>query len=62
MLTRITGDFANVLADDLTARGAVDAAGAWWSDNGHLATLSDLEPRAWWAMGTARSWRVTMQF
>jgi hypothetical protein len=46
-------DFANVLADDLTARAIVDDAGARWSNHEHRATPSDLEPRAGWAMGNA---------
>jgi hypothetical protein len=55
-------DFSNVLVDDLTARAAVDAAGARWSNHEHRATPSDLEPRAGWAMGNAGIVRELLRY
>ena len=46
-------DFGAVLVADLTARAAVDAAGARWSNHEHRRTPSILEPRTGWAMGNA---------
>ncbi len=54
--------FANVLVDDLTARATVDDAGARWSNQEHLATPSDLEPRAGWAMGNAGIIRELLRY
>ncbi|HEX4833227.1 MAG TPA: lanthionine synthetase LanC family protein [Trebonia sp.] len=45
--------FAAVLAADLAARAATDAAGARWSNHEHRATPPELAPRTGWAMGNA---------
>lgn len=54
--------FANMLVDDLTARATIDDAGARWSNYEHRATLSDLEPRAGWAMGNAGIIRELLRY
>jgi hypothetical protein len=54
--------FANVLADDLTARATIDHAGARWSNYEHRSTPSDLEPRAGWAMGNAGIIRELLRY
>jgi len=55
-------EFAGVLAEDLAARGTVDALGARWSNYEHRATPSVLAPRTGWAMGNAGIIRELLRY
>ena len=51
--TSATSVFADLLADDLIERAAVDGSGARWSNHEHTATPGELEPHTGWAHGNA---------